>query len=139
VLLRSQNNFKQRLVDRSYLNQRGLTLIQVAALFIVLVVLVLTIINRCIDWNADERHRVTENVILELNNREFIAWWEIKVSASGWIKDMEVFAEINTDLGKDYSWHPGPTIFGGTLHFGSLKITLKRSPSTNSSAAKWHK
>jgi hypothetical protein len=61
----------------------------------------------------------------------------MKLSQGGWTQDSDVFSQVNTDLGANYSCNPGPNIPGGTLHFKSQSIALTRSASTNTSAGKW--
>ncbi|MES0446522.1 MAG: hypothetical protein ABUJ92_08270, partial [Desulfobacterales bacterium] len=61
-----------------------------------------------------------------------------KISSVGWMNDNETFAKVDTDLGTDYKWNPGPTVDGGTLHFRSKLKVLDRDHSTFASAGNWH-
>ena len=62
----------------------------------------------------------------------------MKISSEGYTNDADVYAALNTNLGPTLKWNPGPTIAGGTLHCESSSVALTRSPSTITSAAKWH-
>ena len=76
--------------------------------------------------------------VRELNVRESLFWTDLKISSEGWTNDNETFAKVDTDLGTDYRWNPGPTVDGGTLHFRSKPKALDRSHSTSISAGNWH-
>jgi hypothetical protein len=64
-------------------------------------------------------------------------WLNIKNSQIGWVDDVSVFSQIDTDLGSNYHWSPRAEIDGGILHFKDQMIKLKRTPSTAASAARW--
>ena len=76
--------------------------------------------------------------VRELNVRESLSWTDLKISSVGWTNDNETFAKVDTDLGTDYRWNPGPTVDGGTLHFRSKPKVLDRDRSTLTSAGNWH-
>ena len=76
--------------------------------------------------------------VRELNIREALSWTNLKISSVGWVNDDETFAAVDTNLGADYSWNPGPTVDGGTLHFRSSPKVLVRYHSTISSAGNWN-
>ena len=91
------------------------------------------------DMLSDTAAQQALNVgVRELNIRESLSWSNLKISAAGWTNYDETFAAVDTDLGTEYSWNPGPTVDGGTLHFRSKPKVLVRDHSTISSAGNWH-
>ena len=76
--------------------------------------------------------------IIELNVRESLVWSKIRLSQNGWTDDLRVYRDMDTHLGRDYLWNPGPNRDGGTLHYKSHTAILTRDPSTTSKAANWN-
>ena len=76
--------------------------------------------------------------VRELNVRESLSWSDLKISSVGWTNDIETFAIVDTDLGTDYSWDPGPTLDGRTFHSRSKPKALGRDHSMMASAGNWH-
>jgi prepilin-type N-terminal cleavage/methylation domain-containing protein len=126
------------MVRESYIiNQRGFTLIELLAVLIIMGVLFSVAVKKFNLLSDTADYRVLEAGISEINMRETLTWTNIKLSQGGWTNDSDIFSQVNTNLGASYSWNPGPTIAGGTLHFKSQSIALTRSASTNTSAGKW--
>ncbi len=119
------------------LNQRGFTLIELLAVLIIMGILFSVAAKKFNLLSETADYRVLEAGITEINMRETITWSNIKLSQGGWTNDSDVFSQVNTNLGASYSWNPGPTITGGTLHLKSQSIALTRSASTNTSAGRW--
>ena len=119
-------------------NQHGFTLIEMIAMMIIISILASVAIQKfdvLSDTAAEQALRVG---VRELNVREFLSWTDLKISSVGWTNDNETFAKVDADLGTDYSWNPGPTVDGGTLHFRSKPKVLDRDHSTLASAGNWH-
>ena len=120
------------------LDQKGFTLIELISVLVILGVLGAVTVSRVENLS----HAAIQSALLwgqrELCVRETLTWTEIKLSDAGWIADEEVFSNLNTDLGTDYSWNPGPDITGGTLHFKYKSAALDRTPSTIRSWGNWH-
>jgi prepilin-type N-terminal cleavage/methylation domain-containing protein len=118
-------------------NQRGFTLIELMAVLVIMAILFSVAVKkyRLLSDTAD--YRVLEAGISEINMRETLTWTNTKLSQGGWTNDGDVFSQVNTNLGANYNWNPGPTITGGTLHFKSRSIGLARSASTSTSAGHW--
>jgi len=81
--------------------------------------------------------RVLESSVTELNVRETLTWFNIKMSNESWTTDEALFAQINKNLGSDFVWSSGPTTAGGTLQLRSNILSLKREPSTVSKSGRW--
>lgn len=120
------------------LDQKGFTLIELISVLVILGVLAAVTFSRVEDLS----HAAVQSALLwgqrELNIRETLTWTEIKLSDEGWTSDEEVFAALDTNLGPQYSWNPGPDINGGTLHFKYGSTALDRTPSTPRSSGNWH-
>ena len=119
------------------LNQRGFTLIELMAVLIIMAIMFSVAAKKFNLLSDTADYRVLEASISEISMRETLTWTNMKLSQGGWTNDSDVFSQVNTNLGANYSWNPGPTITGGTLHFKSQSIALTRSASTNTSAGKW--
>lgn len=120
------------------LNQEGFTLIELISILIILAVLGSVAIRKYENLTQTASERVLAEAVVELNVRESLIWSNIKISSDGYTNDADDYAALNTDLGPNLEWNPGPTIGGGTLHCGSASVALTRTPSTNTSPAKWH-
>ena len=120
------------------LNQEGFTLIELISILIILGVLGSIAIRKYENLTATASQRVLAEAVVELNIRESLVWSNIKISGEGYTNDADVYAALNKDLGPNLKWNPGPDIAGGTLHCESASVALTRSPSTNTTAAKWH-
>jgi prepilin-type N-terminal cleavage/methylation domain-containing protein len=118
-------------------NQCGFTLIELMAVLIIMGIMFSVAAKKFNLLSDTADYRVLEAGISEINMRETLTWTNMKLSQGGWTKDSDVFSQVNTDLGANYSWNPGPNITGGTLHFNSQSITLTRSASTKTAAGEW--
>jgi prepilin-type N-terminal cleavage/methylation domain-containing protein len=119
-------------------NQRGFTLIELMAVLVIMAILFSVAVKKYSLISDTADYRVLEAGISEINMRETLTWTNMKLSRGGWTNDGDLFSQVNTNLGADYSWNPGPIITGGTLHFKSQSIALTRSASTNTSGGKWN-
>ena len=119
-------------------NQKAFTLIEVLGVLIIAGVLA--------SVAATKYETLSEAAVVtalkfgnrELNVRESLAWTKIKLSDDGWSNDQDVFNNVDKNLGKEYTWGPGPTIAGGTLHYQKLEMKLNRSESTNMAIGSWN-
>ncbi|MGD2272193.1 MAG: prepilin-type N-terminal cleavage/methylation domain-containing protein [Desulfobacterales bacterium] len=118
-------------------NQRGFTLIELMAVLVIMAILFSVAAKKYNLLSDTADFRVLEAGISEINMRETLTWTNMKLSQGGWTHDGDVFSQVNTNLGANYSWNPGPIITGGTLHFESQSIALTRNASTSMSAGKW--
>jgi len=117
--------------------ESGHTLIEINAVLIILSILASLAVPKMISTEENAEKRIIQTIVTELNSREILAWTKIKCSASGWVDDEDLFAQINYDLGCDYRWKSGAEIDGGKLYFRNIEIKLNRTPSTAMLAAKW--
>jgi prepilin-type N-terminal cleavage/methylation domain-containing protein len=118
-------------------NQQGFTLIEMISVMIIMGVVASVAIQKFDMLSDTAAEQALRLGVRELNVRESLAWSNLKISAAGWVNDNETFARVDTDLGTDYSWNPGPTVDGRTLHFRTKPKALDRDHSTISSAGDW--
>lgn len=118
-------------------NKNGFTLIEVMSVIVIMSVMLSVGIKKLDLLSSTAADRVLEDVIRELNTRETLVWSKIKLSDSGWTDDADVFAQIDTDLGSEFSWSAKPNVTGGTLQFKSRSMALTRSASTSASVGRW--
>ncbi len=123
--------------DRVWPAEAGFTLVEIIAVLVILSLLAALTIPRFINLDQSASRQALAAGVAQLNSREVMAWSNIKLSASGWTDDVQVFAQLNTDLGKDYRWNPSAKVDGGVLSFKDLATDLNRIPSTTSSAGRW--
>ena len=93
-------------------NQHGFTLIEMISVMIILGVVASVAIQKfdiLSDTAAKQALKAGER---ELNVRESLSWIDLKISSAGWTNDNDTFAAVDTSLGIDYKWNPGPTVDG---------------------------
>jgi len=124
-------------------NKQGFTLIEILAVLVIMGVMASVAVSKINDISGTAELRALETGISELNAREMLFWTNAKFEPGGWSGnggDAFVWTTkmvMNTDIGTEYSWTALPNIGGGELNFGSQSINLNRTPSTNTTAARW--
>ena len=116
---------------------KGYTLIEVVAVLVILSILAAVVVPRFIDLAESAKAKALEYAVSELDGREYLSWANIKLSLAGWHNDDEVRAQVNYNLGSEYSWSLGPTSTGGTLDFKDHPMDLDRTVSTNTTPPDW--
>ena len=119
-------------------NHKGFTLLELMSVLVIMGVLTSAGVKKfdLLSDSADLTALAT--VIRELNKQETLIWTEMKLSDTGWTADVDVYNAIDKNLGKGYSWNPGPTITGGTLHFKSQSVVLVRTESQRNDVGSWN-
>jgi prepilin-type N-terminal cleavage/methylation domain-containing protein len=118
-------------------NQNGFTLIELISVMVIMGVMGSVAIKK-VDFLTDTASTKALAIgVKELNVRESLVWSKIKISIDGYTKDADLFSTLDKDMGAKFTWNPGPTVDGGTLHCESQSIVLNRIHSTNSAAGKW--
>jgi prepilin-type N-terminal cleavage/methylation domain-containing protein len=127
-------------VEKNFLsrNQKGFTLIELISIMIILGVLGSVAVRKYDNLTHTASERVLAAAVVELNVRESLIWTNMKISSDGYTNDEDVYLTLDTNLGARIKWNPGPNVDGGTLHCESASCTLTRTPSSVTSAAKWH-
>jgi len=127
-----------KIQQKTLLDQRGLTLVEIIAVLVILGVLAAVAAPRFIDLAAGAKNKAIDAAIGELNGREDLTWAKLKTSATGYIDDAQVFSAIEYTIGPYYTWNLGePTVSGGTLNFKGLGIGLNRTESEFHKPAIW--
>ena len=128
---------KINLNDKLRVNQKGFTLLEIMSVMVIMSVVASVAIKK-FDYIHETTSANTINLgIRELNTREALVWSQMKLSDDGWSNDEDVYNEIDKNLGAGFSWDPGPSRSGGTLHYKSQTVTLDRIASTRASIGSW--
>lgn len=117
-------------------NNKGFTLIEIIAVLVILSIIGTFAFSRASALDASAVEKTFAWVESELNSRESLTWSKIKISDGNWIDDETLFAALDLDMGRGYSWG-SRTDGGGTLTFRGKTISVERSPSTYSQSASW--
>jgi len=118
-------------------NQNGFTLLEIMSVLVILGVIFSVTIHRFTSLSGTAYQKALESAVQELNIRETLTWYHLKISIDGWQNDTDVFNQLDTTLGAGYHWDPTAAEIGGSLHFGPHTIALTRTQSTLKSAGSW--
>ena len=118
-------------------NQKGFTLLELMSVLIIMGVMFSVAINKYDQLSDSANLTALTAGIRELNSQEALVWIDMKLSDTGWTADVDVYNTVKKSLGQGYTWNPGTTIAGGTLHYGSQSVALVRTPSTLSDVGTW--
>ena len=132
---RMEKMFKRKKTDLR--NQSGFTLLETMSVLVILGVVFSVTIHQFTTLSDTAYQKGIESAIQELNIRETLTWYDLKISDDGWLNDADVFNRLDTNLGTGYRWNPAAGEIGGSLHFGPHVIALTRSQSTSKSAGSW--
>ena len=117
-------------------NQKGFTLVELIAVMIIIGILGTLVVVKFDTFIGVTKKSTLTLSIEELNNREKMSWYKIKLTDQGYTDDNTLFGIIDYDLGQA-KWIDGPTAFGGTIGVDSGNIVLIRTASTETQPARW--
>ena len=123
---------------KNILNQKAFTLIEVLAVMVIMSTLASVGTHKFGMLSETASYSALQITIEELNGREALIWFNIKLTPADWKSDEELFAHMDTKIGQDYQWNPPADKAGGTLHFRNQQVFLKRKPSTTSLPGRWY-
>ena len=118
-------------------NEKGFTLIELLASMVILSVLISVGFKKVENLsNVSEQNMLAQGLV-ELNTRESLVWFKVKLSSSGYKGDANLWTELDTNLSTGYVWEGVPTQAGGTLRFGNQTTLLNRSISEHDHPGQW--
>jgi len=119
------------------LNSFGFTLIEIMAVLVIMSVWSAVAVKKVIAIADTAEQNAIVKGISELNTRESLTWFDLKMSPTGYENDDKLWATMDLSLGDEYIWETGPTRDGGNLRFGSTRVALKRQRSEPDYPGKW--
>lgn len=118
-------------------NEKGFTLIELLAAMVILSVLISVGFKKVDTISSVSEQNMLVQGIAELNTRESLTWFQVKLSAAGYNSDESLWAALDKNLSPGYAWDVAPTQTGGTLRFGSQISLLNRSTSAKDRPGQW--
>jgi prepilin-type N-terminal cleavage/methylation domain-containing protein len=120
------------------LKSGGFTLIELMAVLVILSVWSAIGVKKVVGINETVEKNFIEQAVVELNTRESLLWFKIKMSKQGYADDESLWSKMDTNLGAGYRWNSGPDITGGELGFRSAAADLARNPSEKTYPGQWN-
>ena len=118
-------------------NEKGFTLIELLASMVILSVLISVGFKKVENLSSVSERNMLAQGIVELNTRESLIWFKVKLSSSGYGGDANLWTELDTNLSSGYVWEGVPTQAGGTLRFGNQTTLLNRTNSAYDHPGQW--
>ena len=118
-------------------NEKGFTLIELVATMVILSTVISISFKKAVAVTSVSEQSILTIGVVELNTRESLTWFQIKLSPSGYKNDENLWAEIDTNLSTGYIWETGPTRLGGTLKYGGQLSSYNRTYSNYEQPGSW--
>jgi prepilin-type N-terminal cleavage/methylation domain-containing protein len=118
-------------------NEKGFTLIELLAAMVILSVLLSVGFKKVENLSSVSEQKMLAQGIVELNTRESLIWFKVKLSHSGYSGDANLWSALDTNLSTGYIWEGVPTQAGGTLRFGNHTTLLNRIVSEPDHPGQW--
>ena len=124
--------------DITQCQERGFTIVEIISVLIILGILGVLALPDFLHIQEHIRLKMVENVIKDLNRREYM-FWSTHSGSSGDHDDTAVFNSVDPEnLGAKFSWSSGPNESGiSTIAFGPVAVNLRRTPSTVGDSGYW--
>ena len=118
-------------------NEKGFTLIELVATMVILSIVISISFKKAVAITSVSEQRMLTIGVVELNTRESLTWFQVKLSPSGYENDENLWAGLDTNLSTGYIWETGPTRLGGTLNYGSQSSSYNRTFSNREQPGSW--
>ena len=118
--------------------EHGFTFVEIISVLVILGILSTVALPDFFNIQERIRLKMVENVIKDLNKREYIIWSTYSASKGGHVDD-DIFNSVSPDnLGAKFSWSVGPNTSGiSTITFGPTVVDVRRTPSTPVDSGYW--
>ena len=122
-------------------HDQGFTLIEIIAVLFIMSIVAGIVVVKFDVFNRGSTEKLSQIVIADLNEREKLAWTNLKLG-DGWESD-ELFFEAAKadgiyDIGKS-KWQLGPDQAGGTLILNGNAVKFARTVSESTHPGQWRK
>jgi len=119
------------------LTQKGFTLIELISVLVIMSVFISVAIKKFDLLTDNASITALKAGVKELNTQESMIWIKMKLADTGWAEDLDIYNAVGKNLGTGYSWSPGPSLSGGTLHYKSQSVALIRNKSSGKTPGSW--
>ena len=123
----------------AYRSDSGFTLIEIMCVLVITSVISAVAFSKILQADEGAQQIGINQGVAEMNVRETVTWAVAKVNTDV-IDDNLIWGQLDKNLGKEYSWDPGPNQTGSsTLKFKETAVSVFRAVSSNTQPGKWRR